>query len=269
MVSESKGESVPGVTQYWNCAAGQWPSRRQALWRRFCDHLHGQVLSDWWPSTPVERVLKTDLFDEVSGAGLCSLLRSRAKTVVGVDLSSEVTVRAAAGDDRLLAASADVRRLPFAGASFDLILSNSTLDHFESRSEIRRGLLEFNRVLRPEGRLLITLDNLTNPLIAIRNAMPFLLLNRLKVVPYFVGASYGWRDLSPALEEVGFQVLEQRAIMHVPRLLAVPIANLTGRAFSEEKQEAIVRLFARFERLQRWPGARYSGHFIAALAAKG
>lgn len=269
MVFESGSvQSVPKEKRYWDYAAGQWPSQRQALWRRFCDQLHTGLLKDWWPSTPVQRVLKTDLFDEVCGGGLCRFMRTRVGTVVGIDVSNQVAARAAARDDRLLAATGDVRRLPFAGATFEVILSNSTLDHFASRAEIRSGLIELHRVLQPEGRLLISMDNLTNPVIALRNALPFRLLNKLQVVPYFVGASYGWGPLKRALEEVGFQVLEQRAIMHVPRVLAVPVASLTERALSEGKQEIILRLFARFESLGRWPSARFSGNFLAALAVK-
>jgi ubiquinone/menaquinone biosynthesis C-methylase UbiE len=263
-----KTQLFPGEAHYWDHAVHSQLRDQQALWRRFCDQLHSELISRWWPAAPVQRVLKTDLFDEVCGTGLCGPMRNRARTVVGMDVSSQMTALAVARDSRLLAASADIRRLPFAGASFDVVLSNSTLDHFVSQSEIRGGLQELHRVLQPEGRLLITLDNLTNPLIALRNTMPFRLLHKLKLVPYFVGASYGWGRFSQALEEVGFQVREQRAIMHVPRVLAIPIGKLTAAALPQAKQDLILRLFTAFERLGGWPSARFSGHFIAALAVK-
>ena len=41
---------------------------------------------------------------------------------------------------------ADVCRLPFADQSFDLVLSNSTLDHLESLSELAGALAELRRV---------------------------------------------------------------------------------------------------------------------------
>ena len=43
-------------------------------------------------------------------------------------------------------------------------------------------------MLKPRAPLILTLDNAANPLIAIRNALPFAMLKRSGVVPYFVGA---------------------------------------------------------------------------------
>jgi len=68
------------------------------------------------------------------------------------------------------------RRLPGSlGAllkTFDTVLSNSTLDHFDGAAQIRVSLAEPARVLRPGGRLLVTLDNPANPLLALSKALP-------------------------------------------------------------------------------------------------
>src|SRR5574341_1753589 len=105
--------------------------------------------------------------------------------VFGIDLSL-LTVRAAKlRHHGLKATGADVRHLPFADGVFDVIVSNSTLDHFESSDEIISSLQELHRVLRTGGQLLLTLDNLANPLISLRNVLPFGLLNRLNIVPYY------------------------------------------------------------------------------------
>jgi hypothetical protein len=46
----------------------------------------------------------------------------------------------------------------------------SVHDHFSSPSEIAASLREINRVLRPGGALLMTLDSGMNPMVAARNA---------------------------------------------------------------------------------------------------
>jgi len=60
--------------------------------------------------------------------------------------------------------AADARGLPLRTASFDLVLSTSTLDHFDSRREFVAAIAEIARVLRPGGRLVLTIDNPSNPL---------------------------------------------------------------------------------------------------------
>ena len=47
--------------------------------------------------------------------------------------------------------NADVRRLPLADNRVDVVLSNSTLDHFDTEQEIEESLHELARVLKPGG----------------------------------------------------------------------------------------------------------------------
>ncbi len=68
----------------------------------------------------------------------------------------------------VIACAADVRALPCLSSTFDLVLSTSTLDHFDERGEITVALTELARVLRTDGRLFVTLDNPANPLLRIR-----------------------------------------------------------------------------------------------------
>ena len=56
----------------------------------------------------------------------------------------------------------------FPPASFDVVLSTSTLDHFDRRDEIAVALAELRRVLADGGRLLVTLDNPANPILRLR-----------------------------------------------------------------------------------------------------
>jgi ubiquinone/menaquinone biosynthesis C-methylase UbiE len=119
----------------------------------------------------------------------------------------------------LCGVAADVRRLPFADASFDVVVSNSTLDHFAA-ADIATSLAEPRRVLRPDGHLLLTLDNAANPLIGLRNALPFAVWRRLRIVPYYVGATLGPCELRRALAAAGFEIVEEGAVMPARRCWA-------------------------------------------------
>src|ERR1043166_5202026 len=52
--------------------------------------------------------------------------------------------------------SADAARMPFAGAVFDLVVSNHSLEHFV---ELEATLREIGRVIRPGGTLYIAVPN--------------------------------------------------------------------------------------------------------------
>jgi SAM-dependent methyltransferase len=53
-------------------------------------------------------------------------------------------------------ACADSHRLPFAGASFDLVICHHTLEHFH---DIPGTIREIRRVLRPDGRLFVSVPD--------------------------------------------------------------------------------------------------------------
>jgi len=255
---------------YWDTVAGAWHGTHpQALWREHSDAVNSALLARWLPNDPVERLLKTDLFDEACSEGLYPLLASRARTVVGMDLSVLTAQTARLRYPALRTAEVDARCLPFADGTFDVIVSNSTLDHFESLDEVIVSLQELYRVLRADGQLLLTLDNLGNPVIALRNALPSWLLARLpSVVPYYVGATCGPRRLRCILEQIGFEVLEVEAVMHHPSVLAVATAGMLQRHAAPEAQKRFLARLMALERLSRLPTRFLTGHYVAVRAAK-
>lgn len=260
---------MPDLVHYWDTALNQWGQRSpQRLWRVHSDAVNIALVADWMPAAMVPRILKTDLFDEALGEGLYALLASKAKSGVGLDLCFS-TVQAARGRyPALEAPQADVRLLPFADGAFDVIVSNSTLDHLESKAHIIVALRELHRVLRTGGQLLLSLDNPLNPFIALRNALPFSLWQRMGVVPYYVGATLGPIPLRRTLVQLGFEVLEVRALMHCPRVIAIPIAWALERYAMPATKRRYLRFLMAFERLSRWPLRLVTGHFVAANAVK-
>jgi SAM-dependent methyltransferase len=257
-------------TVYWDALAAEWQSvQRQALWRAHCDQVGSALLERWLPTTGVDSLLKTDLFDEACRAGLYPLLARRATRVVGVDISATVLRGARARHPGLCGMVADVRCLPFGNGAFDIVVSTSTLDHFASPRDLVAGLRELERVLRPGGLLLLTLDNAANPAVALRNALPFRPLSRLGVLPYYVGATWGPRRLRSALDRLGFRVIEEAAIMHSPRVVSVAVANLLERHGGPRAQRRFLRGLLAFERLARLPTRYLTGYLVAVLAVKG
>jgi len=240
----------------------------QRLWRVHSDSVNKGLLTRWLPDREIESLLKTDLFDEAVSDGLSSLLNSLAKRVFYIDTSFEVHQRAKRRHPNLQTIRTDVRCLPFSHGSFDGIISNSTLDHFKSHDEILISLRELYRVLRPGGQLILTLDNLTNPIVLLRNGLPFRLLYRMKIIPYYVGVTLGPYRLQHFLKEAGFKVLEVEAIMHCPRVFAVAIARLLERHASPKTQEAFLRFLMAFENFSHLPTRFLTGHFIAVKATK-
>ena len=240
----------------------------QRLWRAHSDSVNKGLLTRWLPDREIESLLKTDLFDEAVSDGLSSLLNSLAKRIFYIDTSFEVHQRAKRRHPNLQTIRTDVRCLPFSQGSFDGIISNSTLDHFKSHDEILISLRELYRVLRPGGQLILTLDNLANPIVLLRNGLPFRLLYRLKIIPYYVGVTLGPYRLQHLLKEAGFKVLEVDAILHCPRVFAVAIARLLERHASPKTQEAFLRFLMAFENFSHLPTRFLTGHFIAVKATK-
>jgi len=243
-------------------------ARDGRLWRAHSDAVNGAVVGRWLERGSCERLLKTDLFDEAMGSGLQPMLESRARRVVAIDVAPSVLAAAKSRYPALDVVAADVRRLPFADASFDAVVSNSTLDHFDTRAEIRDALAGLHRVLRAGGRLLITLDNLRHPAVALRNALPFSWLHRLGLVAYPVGATFGPGGLRRMLAESGFEVLDTVAILHCPRAIAVRRARTIEHRGKPASRDRFLRRLARWESLGNMPTRFLTGHYVGVLARK-
>jgi SAM-dependent methyltransferase len=255
------------TAEYWNDVARAWQHGRDRTWRAHSDAVNAALCCRWLPAGGVTRLLKTDLFDEATAAGIVPALADRVRDIYGIDTSRETVGLARTQYPAVRGAAADVRSLPFAGASFDAVISNSTLDHFTHAGDITTSLEELHRVLAPGGRLILTLDNAANPAIALRNALPFTWLARLGLVPYFVGTTLGPTKATSVLERIGFRVVEVTAILHCPRVLAVSVARIADAA-GPRWPPRLLRALARFERAERWPTRFRTGHFVAVLSEK-
>ena len=237
------------------------------VWRRFCDELHQGILRDWTGGRHFASSLKTDLFDEAVGEGLFGWLSAVSDRVEGIDVSSGIVAQAAQRHPGLIVRQADVRRLTDHPAdSFDLIVSNSTLDHFEGKQDLPVALSELSRTLRPGGLLFVTLDNPRNPVVFLRNLLTRPWMGSSTLTPYFMGHTLPLAELSRRLTACGLQVERTGYLMHVPRLLFLHACRLVSA--DSWAGAALLRTMHACEWWNCLPTRCWTGHFSAVLARK-
>ncbi|MGI8497454.1 MAG: class I SAM-dependent methyltransferase [Gemmatimonadaceae bacterium] len=238
-------------------------------WRSYMQGVYRRLIRDWLPVARQGHGLKTDLFEE---AVTPYHLLPDLTPAIGIDYSLAVARsarRRLASDGSLpLCVVGDLRRLPFRSDAVERILSGSSLDHFLEKAEIATSLRELARVLTPGGTLVVSFDNPHNPVVWLRNHLPFGLLNRLGLVPYYVGATYRRDEARQQIHAVGLTVTAVTAVAHVPRAPAVWVAALVARARSQRLNAIVTRLFGVFEVLGRWPTRYRTGYYLAIRAAK-
>lgn len=245
---------------YWDAVARANDATRAPLWRRHADLATRALLERWLPAARPRRLLKTDLYDETCSEGLVATLAARADGVIGIDVSTVIAASARVRSG-VCALAGDVRRLPFRSGTFDVVVSNSTLDHFGDHAQIAAALHELERVLADDGTLLLTLDNPGHPLLRVRNTLSPV-LRRVGLVPYAVGATHGRDGLRRALEDAGFVVLELTAVHHFPRVVLVGAERVLGPGLAAR----VLRVACAAEALARLPTRWWTGQYVAALA---
>ena len=224
-----------------------------------------ELLARWGGDKQRGSVLKTDLFEEACGrGGLVGMLARRARRVAAFDLSPKM---AAAGRKAAEVhggvATADARWLPFADGAFSLVVSPSTLDHFDDPDDLGRSLRELARVLEPGGRLIVSLDNrqnITDPLLR--------LVHRLGLVPFYLGRSYRIGELRRELELAGFEVAAETAIVHTPRLFSMAAVTVAGKLGWRWLRRLVRKTLLAGQRLEGTRWKYYTGSFVAALGVK-
>jgi len=179
-------------------------SIENVLWRRYNDRVVQDFVLRHLDPAPGDFYLKTDLFEEALGND--SLRRAIPLAFVGMDHSPKIVAAARQRSPRARLLQADVRRLPFADGALGGVVSTSTLDHFRDPKDLELALREIARVVRPGGKLILTLDNPLNPILALRGAIPHTLRLRVGVPPYYVGYTCAPKRLEHLLREAGFDL---------------------------------------------------------------
>jgi SAM-dependent methyltransferase len=167
------------------------------------------LISAWAPPG-ARTLLKTDLFEEAFGQdALLDVLARRYRVVIGIDVSRVVAAAARARIPAAACAVSDVSVLPFKEASFDLIVSISTLDHLPPPL-LPGALGDLCRALRPGGCLIVTLDSRHNPLHVLSNHI------RRWLGRIYAERCYRVEEVRAALRNQPVIVTDSTAIYHVP-----------------------------------------------------
>lgn len=220
----------------------------------------------WSRGLKVERALKTDLFEEAHGDDQILFdLFPDAALVLGVDVAV-TTVRRARdrlGERAGWYIASDARRLALATGSVDVIISNSTLDHFDAAEDFETSVGELARVLRPGGALIITVDNPHNPLYPLLKWT-----SRRGWTPFLLGYTPSGGSLERCLRQAGLEVTDTATLLHNPRLVST-LAFLGLRRFLGRYANPLVALLLKlFAAMERLPTRRLTACFLAARARK-
>jgi SAM-dependent methyltransferase len=211
-------------------------------------------------------ILKTDLFEEAYGGDeLLFSLPLEATLTVGFDLEAATVKKAAArnpsGSRAFL--RADVRSLPVADESVDVVLSNSTLDHFNSEQEIQNSLWELSRVLKPGGTLLVTLDNPRNPLFLLFKAAA----GRVGLA-FSLGKTVTRERLVSMLAGAGLRIESTDWLIHNPRFVSTLLFLALRRTLGRRADGPVRFLLSAFSKMGQLPTREFTAAFSAVCASK-
>jgi SAM-dependent methyltransferase len=239
-------------------------------WYAYMRRVYVRLVHEWLPPVDAGRGLKTDLFEEAVSAH--HLLSALGPASVGLDVSPAVV---AAARERLrddpggwLFVAGDLRQLPLRSGTITRILCGSSLDHFREPEDIARSLAELARVLAAKGVLVVTFDNPENPVIWLRNRLPFAWLRRLGLVPYYIGGTYSRSAARRCLESLGLEVTNVTAVAQVPRAPAIWVVALVERLGWTVLRRPLERILDYFEMLERSPLRYRTGYYVALRARK-
>jgi SAM-dependent methyltransferase len=211
-------------------------------------------------------VLKTDLFEEAYNRDhLLWDLFSKTRLSIGVDLDLRTPALAAARNSAggVAYLVADVRSLPLKDGSVDVIVSTSTLDHFDDATDLDAAIVEMARVLRPAGSLFLMLDNPRNPLYPLLRWF-----SRRGWTPFALGQTLAAPVMVRKLELAGLRVIQTAGLIHNPRLISTLLFLALRRVLGRHADRPIRSLLALFALLERLPSRQVTACFVAACAIK-
>ena len=261
--------------EHWDQVAKGWFQKSYAN-ELLAEHKRNtclRLISGWADVAHSQMILKTDLFAEAFGPEQFLFELTTPNSIVAIDVSKEIVTQAKGQAQQYSVDSSkylccDVKHLPFRSNSFNLIISDSTLDHFPSETDIITALKELGRVLQAGGTLILTIDNKSN--LTYPPFMFFRLWMKLKLAPYFIGRTLSRTKLQQALNESGLDVAECTAIFHYPhpdglvRWLERSIRRLGRGRFDN----AIRRGLTLLDKLETKRSKYLTGRYIALKAVK-
>lgn len=204
---------------YWDrvahsCNIQNYPLEENIAQYKRDEHL--RLLKKWDIDVEGKTILKTDLFEEAFGKdGFLFQLSESHNTILGMDISYEVVrkarLRNASMRDSDQLVVSDIKAAAFKENSFDLVISNSTLDHLP-KQDVSFALQEIRRILKPNGILVLTLDNKQNPLYL----LGYRIQQIFKINRFYLAGCYSAKEAIRLAEVNNFVVQALTTIVHIP-----------------------------------------------------
>lgn len=260
-----KASAAAAYRRFWTNVGDRFPDLSGAASTRFYADNERRLLTEHIPDLEGVRIFKTDLWDEARNTRILTWASQQGARAHGIDISAPTVRQAREAFQRaqscLHAAVADVRLLPYREASFDVIYSMGTIEHFD---ETEQAVGEIARVLKPGGRAIIGVPNRHDPFLRPLLATA---LQAVGLYAYGYEKSYSRRALRQMLERAGFDVVAETAILFIPGWLRMldlachawcrPLTVVTG---------ALVWPFAFLDR--HLPAVRRHGYLLATVVVK-
>jgi len=229
---------------------------------------HIKLIKKWALTLKGKKILKTDLYEEAFGEDhfLFWLLKQNENTF-GMDISYNIAKKAKlrSGEFNTTFKNcivSDIRNCAFKDDSFDLIISNSTIDNLQSK-DVPSAFRELRRILKPSGILILTLDNIHNPLYR----LGYTIEKILRTNRHYQGSCYSLKTIKRLAQENKLKILDSTAIVHIPtpfNKLALFLSK-----FKTRETEKIIRLsVSLFSKLGNKRINLLTGWFIAAKLTK-
>jgi SAM-dependent methyltransferase len=253
----------PRYVAFWEDTGATFPSLKGAASTDYYFDCERTLFEDYVPALKNLLLMKTDLWDEAKNTEILRWAADQGARPFGIDISFSI-----ARDARRVLSRhspgvtvADVRAIPFADDTFDLVYSMGTIEHFEDTAGAAR---EIFRVLKPGGRAIVGVPNKLDPFLRPLLASLMQLVGRY---PYGMEKAFTPRGLRRLLADAGFHVEATSGILFMPGLLRMLDLWWHTRSSRMVRLSAwAVKPFAWAYR--RFPGVRRHGYLIACIAAK-
>lgn len=252
-----------GYRRFWERVGREFPDLGGAASTAYYRANEERLLRDHFAPLRGARLMKTDLWDEARNTRILGWAAERGASVYGIDLSAPIARDAVRelGPGVLRAAVSDVRALPYADETFDLVYSMGTVEHFD---ETTQALAEIRRVLKRGGRAIIGVPNRHDPFL---RPLLVAVLYRLGLYGYGFEKSYSRRRLRRMVADAGFEVRAETGILFIPGWLRM--ADLAAHAWCRPLTSLtapLVRAFAWID--ARAPRVRRHGYLLATVVTR-
>lgn len=180
----SQDAQLPGIKY------GNWGSRPyEYFWAAAVEDICGKDVFDFGTGLPSEHTWHEFVKESL-----------KPKSYFGIDMDSRLKLEEI-NEPNHKVMCIDGRNLPLADNACDIVFSISSFEHIDDFSDFRKVMSELHRILRPGGKMIVTLDEYHDCYRT--DALPWNELEkaRKRIGMTTVGRSYGICDFAKDIEE--------------------------------------------------------------------